>query len=257
MREGRRAHAQPYARITTAHLLAASCNLSPEGFRLLMLMNANWTILHSQRGAEHGHCILPYSEALRHGFNSRQVVARAFKELAGYGLIVLKKAGTSPARSGGARGEAAVWRIPNREGGEAGVRMPLPADVKMPSGVVRWNAGRMRADSAALSGAALKALAALVAWRPRDQIGGLASDAAMAFSTARLAGLLGLPRSTTADAVNELVQSGRVAVVGGGEGSAARRFEIAYCYRKHEKRLGPTANNAGSATGHSAPPSVP
>lgn len=258
LKERRRAKAQPFARVGAAHLLAVACTLSPDALRLLLLLHAAWTVRHDRAGAEHGRAVLPYAEALRRGFKSRQVVARAFREVKDSGLIVLDRAGTRPARSGGARGEAAVWRVPNREGGDHGVHVPLPAGMQAPSGAVRWNVGRLRADSTALSGPALKILTALIAWRPRDRDGALVTSDPIAVSISDLSLAVRLPRSTTADALSELIQGGRVHAVAGGEGRSARRYEIEACYRRHERhRPEPSSMNAGSVAGHKAIVSVP
>jgi hypothetical protein len=248
---------EPYARITAAHLLALACCLSPDGVRLVLLLHANWTVDPARPGSEHGRTVLPYAVALRNGFKSRKAIKRAFDELTAAGVIVLDRPGTSPQRAGCARGAAAVWRLPNREGGDAGVKLPLPASVKVPSGVVRWNAGQMRADSRDLSSAALKVLAMLIAFRPRDGRGALVLPKPMVLSARRFAQLLQMPASRCAVAVNELLAKRRITEAAPAKGRAPRSLEVASCYQRHDRVRTVEKQKPGSIGGHNAASSVP
>ncbi len=240
-------------------MLAVSCRLSPEAVRLWVLAHANWCPAPLPKGAAGGRAVLPYSVLMKRGFRSQKIIARAFRELQGAGLLLLDKAGTIPAKSGGARGEAAVYRLPNREGGANAVRIDLPPGVGKPHGIVRWNVHRMRADCLKLakSGAALKVLCALIAWRDRAEDGALAAEGPLQLSITELSAAVGLPRSTTAHAIETLIEGQMMEQDGPQLGRAKRRLELAGAYRKRERRSPHEIQSAASPPGRNMPPPLP
>jgi hypothetical protein len=158
----------PFVWLRCDALLAAACKLRPAELQVLLLLHANWRP--TRPNASAGEAVLPYRDARGLTRRGGATIAAALRALRDKGEVVLVREGTRPQASGGARGEAAVYDIPRRHGGNQ-PSVSLPPNVKRPQGKICWNVHRLRHDVKAMSGPALKVLAFAVAHRDRSHTG--------------------------------------------------------------------------------------
>ncbi|MBD0275870.1 MAG: hypothetical protein ICV73_28575 [Acetobacteraceae bacterium] len=236
----RRRGCEPFATLRCDDLLSAACLLSSVELRLWLLLHAAYRPP-PQGSAKPGEAFVSFSQAAGTAKHGRSALAAAFRRLRASGLIVLVREGTRPRAPGAAAlgRRAAVWDLPSRHPGER-PKPPLPAGVERPWGKVRLNVHRVRADVRQLSPAATKALAYAVAHRSRSKDGALAEDGPFVLPVRSPARALGLSESGVAEAIAELVGTGRLLRAERPSGRRPATFKLHGHYMKHERHVGTT-----------------
>lgn len=221
-----------YASVPTTWMQAAARSLTPAAFRVFWLANANWAPSH--RPGERGRAVLGYS-AIQHPSpqsrrqdNSappgRSAIAAGIREAIAAGFLELAQAGSRPRGQAGARGRAAEYYMPCRE---AGAALPLAvAQVPRLDGKVRLHAALMRDLAARLSGPALRLLGLLISRGRREASGALADPSPAVCSLTELAQLLQMPRSSVADALQELQAKGQLTLAVAGKGRRPASYRL-------------------------------
>lgn len=231
-RGGRFQAADVYASMPTTWMQAASRSLNPAAFRVFWLANAAWVPSH--RTGERGRAVLGYGAIRNPSPRSRcqdnapppgrTAIATGIRESIQGGFLELAQAGSRPRGQAGARGQAAEYFVPCRE---ASAMLPaVIAHLPRMGGKVRLHAELMRSLAAKLSGPALRLLGLLISRGHRDASGALVDAAPLECSVTELAQLLEMPRSSVADALQELQSKGQLEVEIPGKGRRPASYRL-------------------------------
>jgi hypothetical protein len=239
----------PYATINCREALFVACRLSHAAMRIWALAHAAWVPAPDGRGT--GRAILPrshirtpmpeLSEERRAPAPGNDAIQKGFKELATHQLVVLKTEASRPGKAGGARGQAAEYRVPPRDGPYEAALPFLPAWPEGPrpnKTKLRLPVARIRADAAELTPVAFTVLIYAIASRMREKDGSLAvGSVPLDVRPKTLALHMGLAPRRAARAVEELVAEGRLVVIVTGSGRRPACYEPAPVYRRGLKEM--------------------
>ena len=235
------ARGDPFVWLRADWLAAAACTLPSAELRVVMALQRWW--------GPNTKASLAYGQIAAMTGLARKAMSAALKALEGRGLIVLARPARRPQGEHGPRGASAVWDLPSRHAGEQ-PKVVMPPGVARPQSKLTWHCGRLEADLRGLSGPAFKVLCFASAHRHLTKDGAPADPGAFPLVGRKLAVALGLSHGAVADAIKELVATGRLLEAEPSAGRRPSRYALAACYRRHERVL--PAGKLPAPPGHGA-----